>query len=49
MFSLTNTIRNNVLANVVSCCKHCNIAKNNRTLSEFKEWASRLSNFLKEH
>lgn len=28
--------------NIVSCCKRCNIAKNNMTLGEFLEWIERL-------
>ena len=30
--------------NTVPCCKHCNIAKNNMTLQEFKDWIRRISN-----
>lgn len=32
--------------NVVTCCKMCNIAKNNYTLKEFKEWINRVYNHL---
>lgn len=28
--------------NVVGCCKHCNSAKGQRTVAEFREWAMRL-------
>jgi hypothetical protein len=30
------------LSNVVSCCKHCNIAKRNRTVDDFYSWAANL-------
>jgi hypothetical protein len=29
--------------NVVSCCKNCNFAKNNMTITEFKDWATRIA------
>lgn len=32
------------ISNVVSCCKNCNIAKNNMTQNEFFSWAKRLNN-----
>jgi hypothetical protein len=31
-----------MIDNVVSCCKHCNIAKNTFTLKEFKDWIKRI-------
>ena len=31
-----------VKENVVSCCKHCNTAKNTMNDSEFKEWIKRV-------
>lgn len=32
--------------NCVSCCKRCNMAKNNMTLEEFKEWIVRVSEHI---
>lgn len=34
--------RGYVLDNVVACCRACNIAKNDRSVTEFREWAKRL-------
>jgi len=34
-----------VETNVVPCCKMCNIAKQDHTVEEFKEWITRLSAF----
>ena len=31
-----------VLNNVVPCCKRCNVAKNNMTTDEFRDWISRV-------
>jgi hypothetical protein len=31
-----------VSGNVVPCCRACNIAKNDRSIAEFREWAKRL-------
>lgn len=31
--------------NVVSCCRRCNVAKNDQTLQEFTEWYNRLYNY----
>ena len=37
-----------IIDNCVSCCKHCNTAKNIMTESEFKEWIVRLyNNYIK--
>ena len=36
------------LENSVSCCKMCNIAKNNNTESNFKEWIERVYNNLEK-
>lgn len=35
-----------VEGNVVSCCNHCNTAKLNRSLDEFKEWVIKIYNNL---
>lgn len=32
------------LSNVVSCCKTCNVAKNNQTYDEFMQWINRFVN-----
>jgi len=32
--------------NVVPCCKNCNIAKNTRTLQEFKDWIDQIYHYL---
>jgi len=32
--------------NVVSCCKFCNVAKNNHTLQEYKDWIKKSYNKL---
>lgn len=32
-----------VRANVVSCCKRCNVAKSDRSLAEFVNWVKRIS------
>ena len=38
-----------VLGNCNPCCKHCNIAKNDYSLDEFKKWAIKLAtNLIKE-
>lgn len=34
--------RGYVLGNVAACCRSCNIAKNDRTVEEFRQWAQRL-------
>jgi 5-methylcytosine-specific restriction endonuclease McrA len=31
-----------ILNNVVPCCKKCNVAKNNMTINEFKEWVTKI-------
>lgn len=36
-----------VLNNVVPCCKRCNVAKNNQTVAEFREWLERVARFQK--
>lgn len=41
-------------SNVVSCCKICNIAKNNNTYDEFMQWINRfvnkeITNLVKQH
>jgi len=33
-----NSSRGYVEGNIVSCCKHCNRAKNSMTMREFEEW-----------
>lgn len=33
--------------NCVPCCKACNLAKRTMTLSEFKEWATRVANHMR--
>jgi hypothetical protein len=37
-----DNIRGYSMDNVVPCCKTCNVAKNNLSLVEFREWAERL-------
>lgn len=37
-----NSSKDYVDGNVVSCCKRCNIAKNDMTYSEFMDWISRV-------
>ncbi len=32
-----------VIDNVVPCCRRCNIAKNNMTITEFHDWITRIS------
>ena len=32
-----------IINNVVPCCKICNLAKNNLTLQEFKDWIKKIS------
>lgn len=34
------------LNNCVACCKHCNIAKNNRPMSEFEDWIRQIYKHL---
>lgn len=34
------------LDNCISCCKHCNIAKTNRTVNEFKEHVENMYNHM---
>ena len=36
--------KNYTIDNVVPCCKICNIAKNNLTLQEFKDWIKKVYN-----
>jgi hypothetical protein len=36
-----------IKGNVVSCCKYCNVAKNDRTVWEFSDWVKRVYKFLK--
>ena len=43
-----NTAGGYTLDNVVSCCKHCNIAKRAMSQQEFARWASRLYNHWAE-
>jgi hypothetical protein len=35
-------------SNVVPCCKMCNYAKSNYTISEFKDWAIKLGNMAEQ-
>ena len=37
--------RGYVIGNVVSCCKHCNIAKRDRTVSDFLRWVEKVYRF----
>jgi len=41
--------RDYTIDNVVSCCKICNIAKNNLTLQEFQDWIKRVYNKIFDH
>ena len=38
----SNNEKGYTMNNVVPCCKHCNMAKNNRTVQKFKEWVKRI-------
>jgi hypothetical protein len=40
-----DSTRGYILANIVPCCKTCNIAKNNLTLQEFLDWVDTIANF----
>lgn len=37
-----DNIKGYIIDNIVPCCKTCNLAKNNLTLQEFKDWIKRL-------
>jgi hypothetical protein len=37
-----------VIDNVVTCCKQCNLSKNNKTISEFLEWLKKIYSHLQE-
>jgi hypothetical protein len=37
-----NNSMNYTITNTVSCCKWCNISKNNRDINDFREWAFQL-------
>ena len=41
-----NNNKGYLLNNVVPCCKICNVAKNNRNLSEFKSWIKTVQRHL---
>ncbi len=36
-----------IKGNVVPCCKKCNIFKNRRSISDFKEWVYQVRNHIK--
>lgn len=41
-----NNSKGYVKNNTVSCCKHCNRAKNSMSFDEFKEWIKNVNTFL---
>lgn len=44
-----NNTKGYTIDNVVSCCKTCNMAKNNLSLQEFRNWVERVYDRLKEN
>jgi len=39
-----NNNKGYMIDNIVPCCKHCNVAKNDMTLQEFKDWIGKVHN-----